>query len=37
LLHPTIKRFENPHNYPVGLEENLFQTRAEMVLKMKKS
>jgi nicotinate phosphoribosyltransferase len=36
LLHPTIKRFENPHNYPVGLEETLFQTRADMVLKMKK-
>lgn len=35
MLHPTIRRFENPHPYPVGLEENLFQLRADMVLKMK--
>jgi nicotinate phosphoribosyltransferase len=35
MLHPTTKRFENPHSYPVGLEEKLFQLRADMVLKMK--
>lgn len=35
MLHPTIRRFENPHLYPVGLNEPLFQMRAEMVLKMK--
>lgn len=35
MLHPTIRRFENPHVYPVGLEERLFQIRADMVLKMK--
>jgi nicotinate phosphoribosyltransferase len=35
MLHPTIRRFENPHSYPVGLEEKLFQLRAEQVLKMK--
>jgi nicotinate phosphoribosyltransferase len=35
MIHPTIKRFENPHSYPVGLEEKLFQLRADMVLKMK--
>lgn len=35
MLHPTIRRFENPHLYPVGLEENLFDKRAEMILKMK--
>jgi nicotinate phosphoribosyltransferase len=35
MIHPTIKRFENPHGYPVGLEERLFQLRADMVLKMK--
>jgi nicotinate phosphoribosyltransferase len=34
-LHPTIKRFENPHGYPVGLEENLYQVRAEMVIRMR--
>jgi len=36
MLHPTIKRFENPHAYPVGLEEKLFQLRADMILKMKR-
>ena len=36
-LHPSIKRFENPHTYPVGLEENLFKLRADMVLKMKQN
>lgn len=35
MLHPTIRRFENPHNYPVGLEENLFELRANMVFRMK--
>ncbi len=35
-LHPAIKRFENPHTYPVGLEEKLFNRRSEMVLQMKK-
>lgn len=36
-LHPGIKRFENPHIYPVGLESGLFERRAEQVLLMKKS
>jgi len=32
-LHPTIKRFVNPHTYPVGLEERLFDLRTELILK----
>jgi nicotinate phosphoribosyltransferase len=32
-LHPTIKRFVNPHTYPVGLEEKLFDLRTELILK----
>jgi nicotinate phosphoribosyltransferase len=30
-LHPTIKRNLNPHEYPVGLEESLFQRRQKMI------
>jgi nicotinate phosphoribosyltransferase len=26
-LHPSIKRFLNPHSYPVGLERSLLKTR----------
>ncbi len=31
-LHPTIKRFINPHTYPVGLEQKLFQEKMDMIL-----
>jgi nicotinate phosphoribosyltransferase len=31
-LHPTIKRFLNPHAYPVGLELGLHNLKSEMVL-----
>ncbi|SDK31447.1 nicotinate phosphoribosyltransferase [Catalinimonas alkaloidigena] len=34
-LHPTIKRFENPHLYPVGLEEAYYQRKLDLILKMK--
>ena len=30
-LHPTIKRFVNPHRYPAGLENRLFELRADMI------
>ncbi|HEY9722741.1 MAG TPA: nicotinate phosphoribosyltransferase [Oscillatoriaceae cyanobacterium] len=33
MLHPTIKRFENPHLYPAGLERKLFEFRTEEILK----
>jgi nicotinate phosphoribosyltransferase len=32
-LHPTIKRFENPHVYPVGLEKGLHELKTELILK----
>lgn len=30
-IHPTIKRFLNPHEYPVGLEIGLHELRARMI------
>ena len=34
-LHPGLKRFTNPHLYPVGLEERLAATRTDMLLRAK--
>lgn len=31
-LHPTIRRFLNPHSYPVGLELGLHNQKSEMIL-----
>jgi nicotinate phosphoribosyltransferase len=31
-LHPTIKRFMNAHEYPVGLERNLHRLRTHLIL-----
>ncbi|MEX2569726.1 MAG: nicotinate phosphoribosyltransferase [Gemmatimonadota bacterium] len=31
-LHPTVKRFVNPHRYPVGLEEKLSAHRTKLIL-----
>lgn len=31
-FHDGIKRFTNPHTYPVGLEKSLYETRAELIL-----
>ena len=36
-LHPTIRRFVNPHTYPVGLEQQLHERRTALILKMRKS
>jgi nicotinate phosphoribosyltransferase len=32
-LHPTIQRFLNPHEYPVGLERELFDLKTRLVMK----
>ncbi|HYM60023.1 MAG TPA: nicotinate phosphoribosyltransferase, partial [Thermoanaerobaculia bacterium] len=32
LFHPGIKRFVNPHRYPVGLEQHLFDLKTKLVL-----
>jgi nicotinate phosphoribosyltransferase len=34
-LHKSIKRFTNPHSYPVGLEQSLFELRNELILKLR--
>jgi nicotinate phosphoribosyltransferase len=34
-LHPGIKRFVNPHIYPVGLEEALFKMRSDLMLRLR--
>ncbi|RMF78574.1 MAG: hypothetical protein D6744_09995, partial [Planctomycetota bacterium] len=31
-LWPGVKRFDNPHAYPVGLEERLHRRRTKMIL-----
>ncbi len=35
-LHPSILRFLNPHEYPVGLEENLDKTKRELMSALRK-
>jgi nicotinate phosphoribosyltransferase len=32
MFHGGIKRFVNPHQYPVGLEQTLHKRRTELVL-----
>ena len=34
-LDPTIRRFLNPHIYPVGLEESLHQLKTNLILKLR--
>jgi nicotinate phosphoribosyltransferase len=31
-FHDGIKRFDNPHRYPVGLEKNLFDLKTRLIL-----
>jgi nicotinate phosphoribosyltransferase len=35
-IHGGIKRFENPHIYPVGLEEFLHHAKMDLILKLRK-
>lgn len=37
LLHKGIKRFVNPHTYPVGLEKSLFETKTDLILKLRRN
>ena len=32
-LHPSVKRFVNPHLYPVGLEPRLHERKTELILR----
>jgi len=36
-LHDGIKRFVNPHVYPVGLEEKLYNLKMELVMNLRES
>ena len=36
LLDNSHKRLNNPHTYPVGIEENLFLEKQKMILKLRK-
>ncbi len=36
-LEPGIKRFANPHQYPVGLESGLFERKTAMILSARES
>lgn len=36
MLHSGIKRFENPHQYPVGLESSLHELKTRLILAAKK-
>jgi nicotinate phosphoribosyltransferase len=35
LFHESIKRFENPHAYPAGLEQSLYDFKLQMILAAK--
>lgn len=35
-LPDGVKRFVNPHSYPVGLEEKLFTIKTDLILKLRK-
>jgi nicotinate phosphoribosyltransferase len=32
-FHGGIKRFANPHQYPVGLEQGLYQRKTDLILR----
>lgn len=34
-LHRSIKRFTNPHSYPVGLEKGLYDLKTELIMKLR--
>jgi nicotinate phosphoribosyltransferase len=34
-FHEGIKRFSNPHTYPVGLEKNLYDFKTNLILKLR--
>jgi len=36
-FHPGIKRFTNPHQYPVGLEQSLFDLKVRLILEARES
>jgi nicotinate phosphoribosyltransferase len=37
LFHDGIKRLDNPHEHPVGLEQGLFERKTELILRARKT
>ena len=37
LFHAGVKRFVNPHQYPVGLEVGLFERKTQLVLQARQA
>jgi nicotinate phosphoribosyltransferase len=37
LFHGSIKRFTNPHQYPVGLEQGLHERKTELILQARRA
>lgn len=35
MFHAGVKRFVNPHSYPVGLEESLYDLKTNLILKLR--
>ena len=35
-LHPTVRRFVNPHIYVAGLEHRLYENRLRLILEQRK-
>ncbi|PWU11221.1 MAG: nicotinate phosphoribosyltransferase [Verrucomicrobia bacterium] len=36
-FHPSIQRLLNPHEYPVGMESNLYRIKTNLILKLRES
>jgi len=36
-FHPGIRRFDNPHEYPAGIEEGLHERRTRMILDLREA
>ncbi len=36
-FHPGVKRFVNPHQYPVGLEEGLYERKTRLILEARQA
>ncbi len=37
MFHSGVKRFENPHEYPAGLEEGLHRRKTELILRARRT
>jgi nicotinate phosphoribosyltransferase len=37
LFHPTIRRLDNPHEYPVGLERQLYELKSRLIVEAREA